>query len=161
MTWGLVLCLFLLFLVGKSCSGCQVWGNGYDFSLDYFIELSFWEKLEKCKKADPLIVANCYKVDVSYSAHKAEFKKTMCKHLVGKGVLQMSAVKEAEDTAPGTDDTGLCACCTHKSVSENLEGMSPGDLLLIFCIKELENRNEEFEVQALYLCVRALELELS
>ena len=37
-----------------------------------------WEKLEKCKKADLLILANYYDVALQYGARKAELMQALC-----------------------------------------------------------------------------------
>lgn len=63
-----------------------------EFSLDSFVTNPSWDTIEVCKKADLLIVANFYDVQVAYSAKKAEIKRVLCDKLVEKGVLrQLSA----------------------------------------------------------------------
>ena len=58
-----------------------------EFSLDEFVVSPSFAKLEKCRKADLLIVANCYNVQVQYSARKAELKQLIGAELVEQGVL--------------------------------------------------------------------------
>lgn len=70
-----------------------------DFSLDDFVETPLWSKIERCRKADLLLVADYYGVVVSGSARKAELRDALMGKLVEKGVLKGPAVKEAEGTA--------------------------------------------------------------
>lgn len=42
--------------------------------MDDFVTSPSWEKIQKRKKADLLILANYYEVDVPYGARKSELK---------------------------------------------------------------------------------------
>ncbi|CAI5657477.1 unnamed protein product [Oreochromis niloticus] len=136
-----------------------------NFSLEDFVEAPSWEKNEKCKKADLLIVANSYNVEVSYSARKAELKETLPEKLVEKGVLlytENKPVKGADDAASKADANAADASAAGMEadrISESSEGTSTEDLRLTLRIREVETRNKELEVQAMQLRIRALELE--
>ncbi|MEQ2311021.1 hypothetical protein AMECASPLE_015369, partial [Ameca splendens] len=85
-------------LVGKRCSGWQMLVYGgveMKFLPDNFVKAPSWGKMEKCKKADLLTVANYYDDEVTYSVRKAELKETLCKKLMEKDVhltAQIAAV---------------------------------------------------------------------
>ncbi|CAI5660147.1 unnamed protein product [Oreochromis niloticus] len=140
-----------------------------DFSLEDFVEAPSWDKLDKCKKADLLIVANSYDVEVSYSARKAELKETLAEKLVEKGVLlprgadaESKPVKGEDGTASGADASTVDASAADTEadwISESSEGTSTEDLRLTLRIREVETRNRQLVVQAMHLCIRALELE--
>ncbi|XP_013856586.1 uncharacterized protein LOC106512535, partial [Austrofundulus limnaeus] len=137
-----------------------------EFSLDDFVLSPTLDKLEKCKKADLLIVANHFGVEVSYSARKADLKQTLCDQLVEKGVLSpAAAVKTAVDVALGLDVTAAEVVGASISdagpdpVSDPHKGMTTEDLRLTLRIKEVETRKSELELQTMHLRVRALELE--
>lgn len=70
-----------------------------EFSLDDFALSPSLDKLDKCEKADLFIVANYYKIEVSYSAQKADLKRTLCEQLVENGGLSAAAVKKAAETS--------------------------------------------------------------
>ena len=74
-----------------------------EFSLDEFVVSPSFAKLEKCRKADLLIVANCYNVQVQYSAKKAELKQLLCAELVEQGVLPKSAAADAAAGGTASD----------------------------------------------------------
>ncbi|XP_039863188.1 uncharacterized protein LOC120718658 [Simochromis diagramma] len=140
-----------------------------EFSLDDFVEAPSWVKIDKCKKADLLIVANSYDVEVSYSARKAELKETLAEKLVEKGVLLPRGDDAESKPVTGADGTASEAAANAVDesaagpdadrVSESSEGTSTEDLRLTLRIKEVETRNRQLEVQAMHLRIRALELE--
>ncbi|KAG7471602.1 hypothetical protein JOB18_022732 [Solea senegalensis] len=145
-----------------------------EFSLDEFVISPSLAKLEKCKKADLLIVASCYNVHVPYSIRKAELKQLLWSKLVEQGVLPRPA-GDATDAAAG-DAAGDALEADVKAaevaamltpgvepgpVTDSLMGggMTTEDLHIALQIKEVENRNKQLEVQAMHLRIRMLELE--
>ncbi|CAI5695146.1 unnamed protein product [Oreochromis niloticus] len=135
-----------------------------EFSLDDFVEAPALCKIEKCRKADLLLVADYYGVVVSGSAHKAELRDELAGRLVEKGVLQGVTVKGAESAAveAGAEAASAAAVGAEvDSVSDPGEATASADLRLTLRIKEVETRNKALEVQALHLRIRALELEKS
>ena len=140
-----------------------------EFSLDEFVVSPAFAKLEKCRKADLLIVANCYNVQVQYSARKAELKQLICAELVEQGVLPKAADAAAGDTASDApmaevkvaEAAGMFAAGVELGpVTDPLMGtMTTEDLRIALQIKEVETRNRQLEVQAMHLRIRALELE--
>lgn len=139
-----------------------------EFSLDEFMSSPSWEKLLKCKKADLLIVANCYDVSVSYSLRKVELRQALWEKLMEKGVLPTltAATDEAETATPVMDAKATEVADVFTATLEHepahippVGNMSTEDLRLALRIKEVETRNKELEVQAMHLRVRALELE--
>ncbi|KAK0136914.1 hypothetical protein N1851_026936 [Merluccius polli] len=146
-----------------------------EFALDDFVTSPSWARIEKCKKADLLIVANCYDVQVPYNARKPELKQLLCAKLVEQGVLPKPAVKAA-DAAAAVDTAGdapvadvkvaevatmLAAGVEPGPVTDPLVGggMTTEDLRIALQIKEVETRNKQLEVQAMHLRLRVLELE--
>ena len=135
------------------------------FSLDGFVASPSWEGLDKCKKADLLIVANCYDVQVSYSARKAELKRILCEELVERGVLPKLSGDTAAEAPVAEVRAAEAAGMRAASVEPGLvtgsfvEKMTTEDLRLALQIKEVETKNKQLEVQAMHLRIRALELE--
>lgn len=146
-----------------------------EFSLDEFVISPSLVKLEKCKKADLLIVASCYNVHVPYSIRKAELKQLLWSKLVEQGVLPRPA-GDGTDTAAAGDAAGDALEADVKAaevaamlapgvepgpVTDSLMGggMTTEDLRIALQIKEVENRNKQLEVQAMHLRIRVLELE--
>ena len=140
-----------------------------EFSLDEFVVSRSFAKLEKCRKADLLIVANCYNVQVQYSARKAELKQLLCAELVEQGVLPKGADAAAGDTASDApmaevkvaEAAGMFAAGVELGpVTDPLMGtMTKEDLRIALQIKEVETRYKQLEVQAMHLRISALELE--
>ena len=146
-----------------------------EFSLDDFVTSPSFAKIEKCKKADLLIVANCYNVQVAYSAKKAELKQLLCAKLVEQGVLPRPAVDAADADAVGdvAGDTLVAEVKAAEVATMLTAGVEPGpvteplmgggmtteDLRIALQIKEAENKNKQLEVQAMHLRIRVLELE--
>ena len=144
-----------------------------EFSLDDFVVSPTWAKVEKCRKADLLIVANFYNVQVPYSAKKAELRQLLCAKLVEQGALPNPAADAAE--AAAGDETGdapiaevkaaeaagmLAAGVELRSIIDpDMGKMTTEDLRLALQIKEVETKNKQLEVQAMHLRIRALELE--
>uniref|UniRef100_A0A669D3Y3 SCAN box domain-containing protein n=1 Tax=Oreochromis niloticus TaxID=8128 RepID=A0A669D3Y3_ORENI len=135
-----------------------------EFSLDDFVEAPALCKIEKCRKADLLLVADYYGVVVSGSAREAELRDELAGRLVEKGVLQGVTVKGAASAAAEAGAEAASAAAVGAevdSVSDPGEATASADLRLTLCIKEVETRNKALEVQALHLRIRALELEKS
>ncbi|CAI5663468.1 uncharacterized protein LOC102079919 [Oreochromis niloticus] len=152
-----------------------------EFSLDDFVTSPSWDKIAKCRKADLLIIASFYDVQVSYSARKAEVKDALCAGLVERGILSAlkaaeqpggAGVKVAPETEPEADAKGSdvaevesdaaeveSEAAESGTAGEPLAGRSTEDLRLTLRIREVETRAKELEVQAMHLRVRALELE--
>lgn len=59
------------------------------FSLDDFVTAPSWATLDRCRKADLMIIANFYDVSVSYGARKADVLAALSLGLVEKGVLSV------------------------------------------------------------------------
>ncbi|CAJ1076939.1 uncharacterized protein LOC118558122 [Xyrichtys novacula] len=149
-----------------------------DFSLDDFMASPSVAKIEKCKKADLLIVANFFNVKVPYNVNKAELKQLLCAQLVEQGVLPKPALDavaagDVASVAPGAEVKAAGAAGTLAAgaelgpVTDPLMGtMTTEDLRIALQIKEAETRNKQLEVQAkeaetrnLHLRLRVLELE--
>ena len=141
-----------------------------EFSLDDFVDSPSLAKIEKCKKADLLIVANYYKVQVQDSAKKAELKQLLCAELVEQGVLpKPDAVAAADDTASDApmaevkvaEAAGMLAAgvALEPATDPLMGNMTTEDLRIALQIKEVETKNKQLEVQAMHLRIRALELE--
>uniref|UniRef100_A0A669E575 SCAN box domain-containing protein n=1 Tax=Oreochromis niloticus TaxID=8128 RepID=A0A669E575_ORENI len=104
--------LFGSFLVVGVVGVCVI----MEFSLDDFVTSPSWDKIVGCKKADLLIIASFYDVQVSYGARKAEVKDALCAGLVERGILSAPkaaverpggrGVKVAPETGPEPDAKG-------------------------------------------------------
>lgn len=156
-----IFCRFSLCLVGSFV--ICVWGS-MDFVLDDFVINPTWDKINSCKKADLLTVANCYNVKVSYQARKAELRKELCDKLVEKGVLPLAEEGKNKEEEAGTVEEasgGTVSSGEPEVVFPAAAGMSAENLRLILQIKELEMKQKELELQAMHVRVRTLELEKS
>ena len=122
-----------------------------EFSLDGFVASPSWEGLDKCKKADLLIVANCYDVQVSYSARKAELKRILCEELVERGVLPKLSGDTAAEAPVAEVRAAEAAGMRAASVEPGLvtgsfvEKMTTEDLRLALQIKEVETKNNSLK----------------
>ncbi|KAK0145445.1 Retrovirus-related Pol polyprotein from transposon 297 [Merluccius polli] len=144
-----------------------------EFALDEFMGSPSLKKIEKCRKADLLILANCYNVHVAYSARKAEIKHLLCAKLVEQGILPNPAADVAEGVAGDeASDAPMAELKAAEAASMLAAGVKLGpvtdpvmgnltteDLRLALQIKEVETKNKQLEVQAMHLRIRALELE--
>ncbi|KAG7510018.1 hypothetical protein JOB18_011250 [Solea senegalensis] len=140
---------------------------------DEFVISPSLAKLEKCKKADLLIVASCYNVHVPYSIGKAELKQLLWSKLVEQGVLPRPAGDATDAVAGDAAGDALEADVKAAEVAAMLApGVEPGpvtdslmgggmtteDLRIALQKKKVENRNKQLEVQAMHLRIRVLEL---
>ncbi|CAJ1081954.1 hypothetical protein LDENG_00278960 [Xyrichtys novacula] len=129
-----------------------------DFSLDDFMASPSFAQIEKCKKADLLIVANYFNVQIPYNVNKAELKQLLCAQLVEKGVLPKPALDavaagDVASVAPGAEVKAAGAAGTLTAgaelgpVTDPLMGtMTTEDLRIALQIKEAETRNKQLEV---------------
>nr|XP_040052763.1 delta-like protein B [Gasterosteus aculeatus aculeatus] len=142
-----------------------------EFSLDEFVAGPSFAKIEKCKKKDLLMVANCYNVQVPYSANKAEIKRLLCAELVEQGVIPEPATDVAVAGGAAGDapmaDVKAAGAAGMLATGVGLEpvidpvmgNMTKEDLRIALQIKEVETKNRQLEVQAMHLRIRALELK--
>lgn len=142
-----------------------------EFSLDEFVAGPSFAKIEKCKKKDLLMVANCYNVQVPYSANKGEIKRLLCAELVEQGIIPEPATDVAVAGGAAGDapmaDVKAAGAAGMLATGVGLEpvidpvmgNMTTEDLRIALQIKEVETKNRQLEVQAMHLRIRALELE--
>lgn len=142
-----------------------------EFALDDFVSRPSWDKIEKCKKAELLIIANVFNIQVPYSKNKAELKRLLCAKLLEQGILPKPAAEAAvSDVADDIPMAEMKAAEVAPRLADGVEsqpvtdslvgaGMTTENLCIILQIKKAEARSKQLEVQAMHLCIRALELE--
>lgn len=123
-----------------------------EFDLEDFVTNPTIDKLFKCKKAELIVIANSFDVQVPPSAKKGELRELLCQTLQERAAFKL-------------DPTGVVELGDMTSIptpSHDLPvrtGMTEEELALTLCIKEVEARHQELEVEAMCLKVKALELE--
>ncbi|CAI5671287.1 unnamed protein product [Oreochromis niloticus] len=153
------------------------------FDMDDFAQQPSIEKLEWCTKADLLLVANLFNVDVPLNSKKAEIKQCLVDKLVDRGVfgrmktlpsgsgsLGMAVGLEAAGAVPkpskGRMTSGAEAPVTVQSpkfdpTGQAAAGLMTEDLRLALRLKEVELEAEAKEVELMHLRIRAMELDPS
>lgn len=138
-----------------------------EFQLDEFTINPSVEKLDRCRKADLLLIANFYDIRVPYNGRKEEWKQVLIEELVVRGVLSpMPGAKGEMGQGAAelvTASPEVLSVSMDPAVSPS---MSKDELSLVLRIeevkmkaREVELRTREAERQAMHLKVRALELE--
>ncbi|XP_076745575.1 uncharacterized protein LOC112435382 [Maylandia zebra] len=124
-----------------------------EFKLEDFTLSPSAEKLDRCKKADLLLVAEFFDVTVPLTAKKKELRELLCVQLTDRGLF-------GEPGPAGGVELGAVA-----GVSAPLKNLpfppSPSveELRLTLRIKEVELKKQQLEVDAMHLRIRALEVE--
>ncbi|XP_026021701.1 uncharacterized protein LOC113021315 isoform X2 [Astatotilapia calliptera] len=105
-----------------------------EFSLDDFVTSPSWDKIVKCRKADLLIIASCYDIQVSYGDRKVEVRDALCAELVERGILPApkaaveqpdgGGVKVAPEAEPGPDAKGPVNVLPAEADSDSAEAGS-------------------------------------
>uniref|UniRef100_A0A3P9C6A9 Gypsy retrotransposon integrase-like protein 1 n=1 Tax=Maylandia zebra TaxID=106582 RepID=A0A3P9C6A9_9CICH len=153
------------------------------FDMDDFAQRPSIEKLERCTKADLLVVANLFRVDVPLNAKKAEIKHCLVERLVDRGVfggqktspsgsgsLETAVGAEAAGAVPkpskGRMPSGAEAPVAIQSPVFDPAGQVGGglvteDLRLALRLKEVELAAKAKEVELMHLRIRAMELDRS
>ncbi|KAL3968224.1 ATP-binding cassette, subfamily A (ABC1), member 1 [Sarotherodon galilaeus] len=124
-----------------------------EFKLEDFTLSPTEEKLDRCKKDDLILIANFFDVTVPLNAKKKELKELLCVKLLERGLFGEPA--PAEGVEPGAV-AGIPA--PLKKLPPQT-GPSAEELQLTLCIKEVELKKQQLEVEAMHLRVRALEIE--
>lgn len=142
-----------------------------EFDLDEFVTRPSLNKIDKYKKAELLIIAKVFNVQVPYNTNKAELKRLLCTQLMEKGILPQPAAKaivgDTAGDAPVPEMKAAEVVCTLADVVECQPvtspllgaGMTTENLCLTLQMKEMEARNKQLEVQVMHLRISALELE--
>ncbi|KAK2845089.1 hypothetical protein Q5P01_011748 [Channa striata] len=111
------------------------------------------DKLERCRKADLLLIADFFDVHVPLHAKKEELKQLLMATLMERGFFPKPAPTVEFELG---DFAGAPAPLQDLPLHS---GMTTEDLKLTLRIREVEVRNRELEVEAMLLKVKALELE--
>ncbi|CAI5670127.1 unnamed protein product [Oreochromis niloticus] len=142
------------------------------FDMDDFAQQPSIDKLERWTKADLLVVANLFNVDVPLHSRKAEIKKCLIEKLVDRGVfggLKTSPSGSGSlETAVGAEAAGavLPRAVTVQSpkfdpTGQVAAGLVTEDLKLALRLKEVELVAKAKEVELVHLRIRAMELDPS
>ncbi|CAI5639672.1 unnamed protein product [Oreochromis niloticus] len=153
------------------------------FDMDDFAQQPSIEKLERCTKADLLLVANLFNVDVPLNSKKAEIKQCLVDKLVDRGVfgrmktspggsgsLETAVGAEAAGAVPkpskgrmtsGAEAPVAVQSPTFDPISQVAAGLVTEDLKLALRLKEVELEAKAKEVELMHLRIRAMELDLS
>lgn len=146
--------------------------------LDEFAQYPTIEKLNRCTKADLLLISNVFNVSLPLHAKKAEMKAQLTKSLVEGGFIKsdpkhISALEEKPQPVEAEADTatpilsGLvdvgAEAATPAQVSTDpvallQAGLDTEDLKLALRMKEVELETKTREVELMHLRIRALEL---
>ncbi|CAI5673597.1 unnamed protein product [Oreochromis niloticus] len=153
------------------------------FDMDDFAQQPSIEKLERCTKADLLLVANLFNVDVPLNSKKAEIKQCLVDKLVDRGVfgrmktspggsgsLETAVGAEAAGAVPkpskgrmtsGAEAPVAVQSPTFDPISQVAAGLVTEDLKLALRLKEVELEAKAKEVELMHLRIRAMELDPS
>lgn len=153
------------------------------FDMDDFAQQPSVEKLERCRKADLLVVANLFNVDVPLHSKKAEIKQCFIEKLVDRGVfgrLKTSPRGSGSlETAVGAEAAGAIPKPSKVRTTSEAEapvavqspkldpighvaaGLVTEDLKLALRLKEVELEAKAKEVELMHLRIRAMELDPS
>lgn len=152
-----------------------------EFDLLDFAKSPALEKLERCTKADLLLIAGFFDVSVPLNARKAEIKYLLATQLAQKGVLtrarsesgrvdEESDVEEGAESATATPgpsglvEVGAEAATTTQTLTGDpvglvQSGVDPESLKLALRLKEVELETKRSEIQFMHLRLRMLEIE--
>ncbi|XP_026016141.1 uncharacterized protein LOC113018114 [Astatotilapia calliptera] len=153
------------------------------FDMDDFAQRPSIEKLERCTKADLLVVANLFRVDVPLNAKKAEIKHCLVERLVDRGVFGGQKTSPSGsgslETAVGAEAAGAVPKPSKGRMPSGAEapvaiqspvfdpagqvgaGLVTEDLRLALRLKEVELAAKAKEVELMHLRIRAMELDRS
>ncbi|CAI5669799.1 unnamed protein product [Oreochromis niloticus] len=153
------------------------------FDVDDFAQQPTMDKLDRCTKADLLLVANLFNVSVPLNAKKAEIKQCLTAQLLDKGVIVKSKPRPVEATGGLMVDVGAEAAATIPQATSgrmtpgaeapaaiqipnvnpagHLSGLVTEDLRLALRLKEVELEAKTKEVELMHLRIRAMELDPS
>ncbi|CAI5678278.1 unnamed protein product [Oreochromis niloticus] len=153
------------------------------FDMDDFAQQPSIEKLERCTKADLLVVAHLFNVDVPLHSKKAEIKQCLIEKLVDRGVfgrLKTSPRGSGSlETAVGAEAAGAVPKPSKGRTTSEAEapvavqspkldpighvaaGLVTEDLKLALRLKEVELEAKAKEVELMHLRIRAMELDPS
>uniref|UniRef100_A0A671U619 SCAN box domain-containing protein n=1 Tax=Sparus aurata TaxID=8175 RepID=A0A671U619_SPAAU len=124
-----------------------------EFKLEEFTLGPSIDTLKKCKKADLVVIAESFDVDVPVNINKQGLMELLIDKLTEKGLFKEPApAVEAELGALAGTPAPLQALPTQT-------GMSAEELKLTLRIREVEVRNRELEVEAMHLRLKAIEME--
>jgi len=107
-----------------------------DFNLDNFLAESTFQQLNKCKKGDLVLIANVFDIHFTVKMIKEELKQLVTDKLEESGLFTAEGSKVEDVAAEGP-----------MMVTEQLQ--------LTRCIRELDVRNRELEVEVMFLRVKA------
>ncbi|KAL3979168.1 gamma-glutamyltranspeptidase / glutathione hydrolase / leukotriene-C4 hydrolase [Sarotherodon galilaeus] len=153
------------------------------FDVDDYAQQPTMDKLDRCTKADLLLVANLFNVSVPLNAKKAEIKQCLTAQLLDKGVIVKSKPRPVEATGGLVVDAGAEAAAAipqaasgrmtpgaeapaaiqtpNVSPAGQLPGLVTEDLRLALRLKEVELEAKAKEVELMHLRIRAMELDPS
>ena len=130
-----------------------------ELDLDGFVRQPKLEQLNKCRKVDLMLIANSYKVEVPSGIKKEELRQLLVEKLSERGLLSVSAVAESVGKTDVELREPVPRVTPVLSDPPLTSGLSAEELRLTLCIKEMEMKNSQLEVEAMHLRVKALELE--
>uniref|UniRef100_A0A671VWW5 Gypsy retrotransposon integrase-like protein 1 n=1 Tax=Sparus aurata TaxID=8175 RepID=A0A671VWW5_SPAAU len=124
-----------------------------EFKLEEFTLSPSIDTLKKCKKADLIVIAESFDVVVPVNITKQGLMELLIDKLTEKGLFKEPA------PAVGAELGVLAGTPAPLHALPTQTGMSAEELKLTLCIREVEVRNRELEVEAMHLRLKALEME--
>lgn len=124
-----------------------------EFKLEEFVANPTANMLDKCRKANLILIVSSLDVHVPPSVKKKELQNLLHEKLSERGLIG------EPDPTVGVELGDLPSIPALLPTSQSQTGMTAEEMRLTLRIKEVEVRQREMEVESMHLNVRALELQ--